>query len=47
MNLLSQDSARIHPDGSRVPGADGGDHEPLTDLLTVYTGFGVFTANAA
>ena len=30
-----------------IPGADGGDHEPLTDLLTVYTGFGVFTANAA
>lgn len=30
-----------------VPGADGEDHEPLTDLLTVYTGFGVFTANAA
>jgi hypothetical protein len=30
-----------------VPGADGLDHEPLTDLLTVYTGFGVFTANAA
>jgi hypothetical protein len=30
-----------------VPGADGDDHEPLTDLLTVYTGFGVFTANAA
>jgi hypothetical protein len=30
-----------------VPGADGEDHEPLTDLLTVYTGFGVFGANAA
>lgn len=30
-----------------VPGADGEDHEPLTDLLTVYTGFGIFTANAA
>jgi hypothetical protein len=30
-----------------VPGADGADHEPLTDLVTVYTGFGVFTANAA
>jgi hypothetical protein len=30
-----------------VPGADGKDHEPLTDLLTVFTGFGVFTANAA
>lgn len=30
-----------------VPGADGDDHEPLTDLLTVYTGFGLFTANAA
>ncbi|HET9172220.1 MAG TPA: hypothetical protein VFN97_22525 [Actinospica sp.] len=30
-----------------LPGADGEDHEPLTDLLTVYTGFGIFTANAA
>jgi hypothetical protein len=30
-----------------VPDAEGEDHEPLTDLLTVYTGFGVFTANAA
>ncbi|MGH6656113.1 MAG: hypothetical protein ACRDVE_13025, partial [Actinocrinis sp.] len=30
-----------------VPEADGNDHEPLTDLLTVYTGFGVFSANAA
>lgn len=30
-----------------IPGADGEDHEPLTDLLTVYTGFGVFTANAS
>lgn len=30
-----------------MPGADGEDHEPLTDLLTVYTGFGVFSANAA
>jgi hypothetical protein len=30
-----------------LPGADGDDHEPLTDLLTVYTGFGIFTANAA
>jgi hypothetical protein len=30
-----------------VPGAEGADHEPLTDLLTVYTGFGIFSANAA
>lgn len=30
-----------------VPGADGADHEPLTDLLTVFTGFGIFAANAA
>ena len=27
--------------------ADQRDHEPLTDLLTVYFGLGVFTANAA
>ncbi|HEY2825858.1 MAG TPA: hypothetical protein VGI83_09955 [Gemmatimonadales bacterium] len=30
-----------------MPGADGEDHEPLTDLLTVFTGFGIFAANAA
>ena len=33
--------------GGGISGADGEDHEPLTDLVTVYTGFGVFTANAA
>ncbi|HVK24471.1 MAG TPA: hypothetical protein VM677_24195 [Actinokineospora sp.] len=27
--------------------AERGDHEPLTDLLTVYLGLGVFTANAS
>jgi hypothetical protein len=27
--------------------ADRADHEPLTDLLTVYYGLGIFTANAA
>ncbi len=27
--------------------ADRKDHERLTDLLTVYFGFGVFTTNAA
>jgi hypothetical protein len=27
--------------------ADRPDHEPLTDLLTVYLGLGIFTANAA
>jgi hypothetical protein len=26
--------------------ADRADHEPLTDLLTVYLGLGIFTANA-
>jgi hypothetical protein len=26
---------------------DVSDHEPLTDLLTVYLGFGIFTANSA
>lgn len=30
-----------------VPGAAGEDHEPLTDLLSVFTGFGIFTANAS
>jgi hypothetical protein len=33
--------------GGGIAGADGADHEPLTDLLTVYTGLGIFGANAA
>ena len=33
------DEERVSPDRR--------DHEPLTDLLTVYLGFGIFTANAA
>lgn len=33
-------------DEERVP-PDRADHEPLTDLLTVYFGLGVFSANAA
>ncbi len=33
-------------DEDRIP-SDRADHEPLTDLLTVYFGLGVFTANAA
>jgi hypothetical protein len=33
--------------GSGVADANGADHEPLTDLLTVYTGLGIFGANAA
>jgi hypothetical protein len=28
-------------------GGDRADHEPLTDLLTVYLGMGIFTANAS
>ena len=28
------------------PGANESDHEPLTDLVTIFAGFGVFTANA-
>ena len=27
--------------------ADSDDHEPMTDLLTVYLGLGIFTANSA
>lgn len=33
-------------DEDRIP-ADRADHEPLTDLLTVYFGLGIFSANAA
>jgi hypothetical protein len=28
-----------------LPGADEEDHEPLTDLLTIFSGFGILTAN--
>ncbi|HEV7646778.1 MAG TPA: hypothetical protein VGP26_01330 [Actinophytocola sp.] len=35
---------RLHERGL---GEDRADHEPLADLLTVYLGLGVFTANAA
>jgi hypothetical protein len=33
--------------GGGLIAADRPDHEPLTDLLTVYFGLGIFTANAA
>ncbi len=33
--------------GGELLGPNDADHEPLTDLLTVYLGLGVFTANAA
>ena len=28
-----------------LPGADEGDHEPLTDLLTIFSGFGILISN--
>ena len=33
--------------GNELIDGDSPDHEPMTDLLTVYLGFGVFTANSA
>jgi hypothetical protein len=33
--------------GGGLMDGDTPDHEPMTDLLTVYLGFGVFTANSA
>jgi hypothetical protein len=33
--------------GGGAIGSDTADHEPLTDLLTVFLGLGIFTANAA
>jgi len=33
--------------GGKLIEGDLGDHEPLTDLLTVYTGLGIFTANSS
>jgi len=33
--------------GGHLMNADTGDHEPMTDLLTVFLGLGIFTANSA
>ena len=33
--------------GGGLMDRDTSDHEPMTDLLTVYLGFGIFTANSA
>jgi hypothetical protein len=33
--------------GGNLMNADTSDHEPLTDLLTVFLGLGIFTANSA
>jgi len=38
--------ARLAASGALDPDPAGDDHEPLTDLLTVYLGMGVLTANA-
>lgn len=43
---MAHELAHVHLLGHRRITADAEDHEPLTDLLTVFLGFGVFTANS-
>jgi tetratricopeptide (TPR) repeat protein len=43
---LSHELAHVHLLGDRRISDSEPDHEPLTDLLTVFLGLGVFTANA-
>lgn len=46
--VLAHESAHIHLFGAgRVDPEVDEDHEPLTDLLAIYYGFGVFVGNAA
>ena len=44
---LAHEVAHVHLLGHGRVRPDEADHEPLTDLLTVFLGLGVFTANAA
>ena len=43
---MAHELAHVHLIGGGRISPDDPDHEPLTDLLTVYLGLGVFTANA-
>lgn len=43
---MAHELGHIHLLGHGRVTEDEGDHEPLTDLLTVYFGMGVFTANS-
>lgn len=43
---MAHELGHVHLLGQRRLPEDADDHEPLTDLLTVYLGMGVFTANS-
>ncbi len=45
--VIAHELGRVRLFGERRATADRQDHEPLTDLATVYLGMGIFTANAA
>jgi hypothetical protein len=45
--VIAHELAHVRLFGERRMSPDRQDHEPLTDLATVYLGMGIFTANAA
>ena len=45
--VIAHELGHVRLFGERRISADRPDHEPLTDLATVYLGMGIFTANAA
>lgn len=45
--VIAHELGHVRLFGERRISADRKDHEPLTDLATVYLGMGIFTANAA
>jgi hypothetical protein len=45
--VIAHELGHVRLFGERRISADRQDHEPLTDLATVYLGMGIFTANAA
>jgi hypothetical protein len=46
VGTMAHELGHVHLLGHRRIGDDVEDHEPLTDLLTVFFGLGVFTANS-
>jgi hypothetical protein len=45
--VIAHELGRVRLFGERRVTTDRQDHEPLTDLATIYLGMGIFTANAA
>jgi hypothetical protein len=45
--VIAHELGHVRLFGERRIDADRQDHEPLTDLATIYLGMGIFTANAA